>query len=457
MRFSIYCSLVLGLLFQSCSPIIKTSNLTNNRTPLPSESEVYDYFGGEKILGEIDTLGSISVNVSNSPKCNLEEELNEVHNVIRANGGNGFLVKTIKPEYNNSEIPCASFSGNMLWIDFYNQEIIAGDSALRNEWRNGFHQYEGIYEGINPQGFDITVAVQQTNDDKFQIIYLDQNAENFDQIWKEGQLKATLTNTANSNVFKADWIQIDRSLNEDFVVSFDNGLMNIINKKGEYSQTFLKLYPTENDLTLASGTSFAVSSSGHIATNNHLVKNAEKIHIWGINGDFTTSHEAKLVLQDEKNDLAILKVEVENSDSFSHIPYQLLSESKSMVGENIFVLGYPLRATMGDEIKLTNGIVSSNSGYQGDITNYQVSAAVQPGNSGGPLLDQEGQVVGIVSSKHLNAENVSYAIKVTYLNNLLEMLEINPPKTNNSSLSGLSTSEQIKAIKRFVYIVTTSE
>lgn len=457
MRFQIFCFLVLALIFHSCSPVIKTSNLTNNRASLPSESEVYDYFGGEKILGEIDTLGSISVNASTSTKCNLEEELKEVHDLVRANGGNAFLVKTIKPEYNNREVPCASFSGNILWIDFYNQEVIANDSTLKNEWRNGFHQYEGIYEGVNPQGFDITVAVQRTDDDKFQIIYLDQNADNFDQIWEEGQLKATLKNTANSNVFKADWIQIDRSLNEDFVVSFDNGLMNIMNTKVEYSQTFLKLYPTENDLTLASGTSFAISSDGYIATNNHIVNNAEKIQIWGIDGDFTKPYEAKLIIQDENNDLAILKVELENPEAFSDIPYSLLSESKSLVGENIFVLGYPLRATMGDEIKLTSGIVSSNSGFKGDVTSYQFSAPIQPGNSGGPLINQSGQVVGIVSAKHLDAENVSYAIKVTYLNNLVEMLEIDTSNSKKSDLSALSTSEKVQAIKKYVYIVTTSE
>ncbi len=445
------------ILFSSCSPVIKTSDLSNSRSPLPSNSGVYNYLGGEKILGSIDTLGHVNVNASNSTKCSLEEELTKVHNIVRSNGGNAFLVKNINLEMNTSQIPCASFSGNMLWIDFYHQEIIASDSILKREWKNGFHPFEGIYEGVNPQGQDITLGVQQTNDNRFQLLYLNQDAEKFDQIWKEGQLKATLTNTANSNVFKADWINIDRSLNENYVISFDNGLMNVMDKKNEYSQTFLKLYPTENDLTLASGTAFAISARGHIVTNYHVVRNAENINIRGINGDFSKSYKAELILQDEKNDLAILKVEPENPDYFSAIPYTLLSESKPMVGENIFVLGYPLRATMGDEIKLTNGIISSNSGFQGDITSYQISAPIQPGNSGGPLFDEQGQIVGIVSAKHIGAENVSYAIKVTYLSNLLGMLEINSTRSEMAGMSALNRSELVQDIKDYVYIVTTTE
>jgi len=77
----------------------------------------------------------------------------------------------------------------------------------------------------------------------------------------------------------------------------------------------------------------------------------------------------------------------------------------------VFILGYPLRATMGDEIKVTNGIISSRSGFKGDITTYQISAAAQPGNSGGHLFNKDGNLVEIVSAKPLEAENATYAVK----------------------------------------------
>ena len=66
---------------------------------------------------------------------------------------------------------------------------------------------------------------------------------------------------------------------------------------------------------------------------------------------------------------------------------------------------------MGDEVKLTNGIISSKTGFQGDVTTYQISVPLQAGNSGGPLFDSKGNVIGIVNAKHLGTENVSYVVK----------------------------------------------
>ncbi|MBK7970526.1 MAG: trypsin-like peptidase domain-containing protein [Bacteroidetes bacterium] len=94
------------------------------------------------------------------------------------------------------------------------------------------------------------------------------------------------------------------------------------------------------------------------------------------------------------------------------------------------MFGLPVTGYHGDEVKLTNGIISAKSGFHGDITSYQISAAVQPGNSGGPLFDENGNLVDILSAKHSEAENASYAVKISYLINLLQNLA-NPPKIQN--------------------------
>ena len=111
---------------------------------------------------------------------------------------------------------------------------------------------------------------------------------------------------------------------------------------------------------------------------------------------------------------------------------------------------------MGDEIKLTTGVVSSKSGFQGDVSLYQISAPIQPGNSGGPLFDGKGNIIGIVSAKHKGTENVSYAIKVSYLKNLMESsISTNIfPQTNkiqNQNLSG-----KVKSVKNYVYYIVCS-
>ena len=108
---------------------------------------------------------------------------------------------------------------------------------------------------------------------------------------------------------------------------------------------------------------------------------------------------------------------------------------------------------MGQEVKVTNGIVSSKSGYSGDISSYQISAPIQPGNSGGPLLDSKGNIIGIINAKHKLAENASYAIKSNYLLNLIESLDQPPVLQSINSLNGKSFTEQLKVVKNFTYII----
>lgn len=203
-----------------------------------------------------------------------------------------------------------------------------------------------------------------------------------------------------------------------------------------------------------SGTGFLVSSSGYIATNYHVIENAKKITVKGINGSFFTSYKASIVLTDKNNDLALVKLD-DPSIKFDSIPYEIVS-SQADVGQNIYILGYPLTTTMGEEVKMTNGTVSSRSGYEGNITSYQISAPAQPGNSGGPLIDQNGNVIGIVNAKHLGVENVTYAVKAAYLKTLLEMSP-EPPKACHNKLKNLSTVDQIKVLKNYTYIIDVNK
>lgn len=206
---------------------------------------------------------------------------------------------------------------------------------------------------------------------------------------------------------------------------------------------------------LGSGTCFALSTNGYLATAYHVIEDANNVRIRGINGDFSKTYKADVVAVDKNNDLALLKINDVDFSSIQGIPY-MISDKIADVGESVTVLGYPLRAYMGDEIKLTNGLVSSKTGYQGDVTTYQVSATVQPGNSGGPLFDKSGNVIGVVNSR-LNVESASYAIKTPYLKTLIVSSgkSVSLPTTN--LLMGKSLAEQVKLIKKFVYIIEIGE
>ena len=202
-----------------------------------------------------------------------------------------------------------------------------------------------------------------------------------------------------------------------------------------------------------SGTGFAITNNGYIATNYHVIKNGKNIIVKGINGNFNSGIVCKLIAKDELNDIAILKVDSANFKLANNIPYEIKIDN-SDVGLSVFILGYPLRQSMGDEIKLTNGIISSKTGYGGNEVTYQISAAAQPGNSGCPLFDIDGNIIGIVSAKHPDAENVTYAIKAIYLSKIMKIQEIEKPITTNT-LKGKSLSEQVKLIENFIYIIET--
>ncbi len=127
----------------------------------------------------------------------------------------------------------------------------------------------------------------------------------------------------------------------------------------------VKLFPTAEDIvrnvpTTSSGTGFAITSNGVIVTNHHVVENMSKIKVKGINGDFNNTYNAKILFVDKNNDLALIQISDYKFTKIENIPYTIKT-TLSNVGESIFVLGYPLRASMGDEIKLTNGIITDLS------------------------------------------------------------------------------------------------
>lgn len=169
----------------------------------------------------------------------------------------------------------------------------------------------------------------------------------------------------------------------------------------------------EAETLIWTGSGFSITGN-LIATNFHVIDNAKSIYI--TNEILKDTIPAIVLASDEITDIAILAV---GKGFLPNPKYAIISEPIK-TGTNIFVLGYPLTTTMGNEIKATSGIISSQSGYKGNKTLYQISAPIQPGNSGGPVYDLNGNVVGIVCAHHTHAENVGYAIKTKYLIELLD-------------------------------------
>lgn len=309
--------------------------------------------------------------------------------------------------------------------------------------------YAGEYEGVEVSW---KIAFLQ-KDNYFLLVNTDASQPG----WNIGDIWADLKETAYPNVFLGTRY-ISESTKHKITVTFENGIMNI--KDGDDIQQYIKMKVngTGNDeLSLSSkwsGTGFALKD-GYVVTNYHVAGNAKSIEIYGINGNFEKAYNADIVGVDKVSDLALLKISDESIARTVNPPYSFYP-SMVDVGENIYVLGYPLTQSMGDEIKLTNGIVSSKSGYEGDVTLYQISAPIQPGNSGGPMFDMKGRLVGVVCAKHTGAENASYAIKTSYLKNLIESVSSASILPTSIAPMSKELKDQVKKVKDFVYMIKCS-
>ena len=171
---------------------------------------------------------------------------------------------------------------------------------------------------------------------------------------------------------------------------------------------------TEQQEVNGSGTGFFITRNGYILTCHHVIEDASTIKV--VVGD--ALYTAKLIRDDPHNDLALLKI----YGSFSAIAFS--SKRSGKMGQEVFTIGFPSPILQGVSAKFTKGTINSLTGFQDDIRLYQISVPVQPGNSGGALLDDSGNILGVIVAQ-LDAkttfkisgslpQNVNYAIKSIY-------------------------------------------
>ena len=201
----------------------------------------------------------------------------------------------------------------------------------------------------------------------------------------------------------------------------------------------------------SSGSGFAVSNDGHVITNDHVIKGCKhiKIHHQG------KSIAATVITFDPRNDLALLKGNFHPSTVFP------LSNDKPELLQDVYVAGYPFGRKVSTSIKVTKGIISSLTGIGNNFSNIQIDAALQPGNSGGPILDDKGNVVGVAVArldkmkvlKKFGSlpENTNFGIKTSVVRNILESSNVSLPRPNTRSIS---KSKLGKAISNGIYYLS---
>ena len=197
-----------------------------------------------------------------------------------------------------------------------------------------------------------------------------------------------------------------------------------------------------------SGTGFLISSNGYLATSYHVIKEADSIAVENV---LYGRLKASVVYSDTENDICILKINTPDFKIKKQLPFSI-SRDEADLGESVYTLGFPR-----EEIVFGEGSVSASTGFGQNPNAYQVSVPVNPGNSGGPLLDGNGDLIGMVSGVQTETAGATFAIKSSRLLDAIKTEAVDtlstPVLIPKNSMRSLSRVQQIRKWKEFVFMI----
>lgn len=203
------------------------------------------------------------------------------------------------------------------------------------------------------------------------------------------------------------------------------------------------------------GTGFLIDGKGYLITNAHVVSGARQIDVQNTLGNY----HARLIQLDPQADLALLKIDDTAYHAFNGLPYGI-SKSDGDLGEDLFTLGYPR-----PEIVYNKGYLSASTGHQEDTTSFQLTIAANPGNSGTPVFNNDGEVIGVINSSQHDAQGMVFAVRSKNIFRAIDsikadsslqsvdsnLVHLHIPVT--SGLKGMTRLQQIKRIEDYIFIV----
>jgi len=263
--------------------------------------------------------------------------------------------------------------------------------------------------------------------------YLGVTIRSFSNGWSPGQVKLLMNASADPNVFTgANFGPTHDISNSPYILENPNVMkMSVFDgwSLGYIQTMVVREYPNNRNGLIATsraaesqGTCFLVSTNGIAVTSHHVVDEATEISVILADGRQVPAVVAK---QSSSSDIAILKLDAITPD------YLSFGTAKSaQIGDEIFTIGFPSKSILGADAKFTDGSISALSGFQGDATHLQISVPVQPGNSGGPVVNYQGKVVGVIaataafraffSATGALPQNVNWAVKSEYVQPMIE-------------------------------------
>jgi len=327
------------------------------------------------------------------------------------------------------------------------------------------------------------IIYNHVNENKYSIFYINPNGYFSIIHYNKGEIFTEADNVASSTInpknnkleiFKNN-DDIEFTINEKVVYKTKIEEDNRLSTFGIYSDSKTKSFlidkfsligtdeitrdlrevaSTEN--AVSSGTGFIVDNRGYILTNNHVIRNASYIELefkW--NGKIKT-YPAKVLETDEENDIALLRVVTDDFTKFGNASFSVLS-GEVPVGTDIFALGYPRSNEMGKEIKYINGVISAKSGNKGRKSHYQTTLTADHGNSGGPVFDKNGNVIGIVvegfNKGNRLSDVVTYIIKSSMISKFVKDYNSKLTISRPNNLSKESRPNMISRLSNDVCLI----
>ena len=327
-----------------------------------------------------------------------------------------------------------SFTFSQIKSEFKDSNLIVGlyQIQLKENYNNkGELFYSTFFEGeiiISSNGDNLIAKKVKTNRPYFSIT---KNGTTY-QIIDKSEISMQ-EGFFTSDLFRGEEIKLQLSSKD-------------MDHLGWYSVYTLKRITTK-DLykNISQGTGFFISSNGHILTNYHVIANSRFVNIYISDKEY----ECEIVSSNEIDDIAIIRVK----DSLLKCYPIPMTINNLAVGDDVIVLGFPLASTIGNELKLSSGIVNSNKGFQDDLRYFQLSAPIDPGNSGGPVLNKMGYVVGLITAKYTSATNIGYALNFsTVIKNIPNYIKIkkeHPSQPLSNSSIYLKYKNSIVLIKSY--------
>lgn len=197
------------------------------------------------------------------------------------------------------------------------------------------------------------------------------------------------------------------------------------------------------------GTGFVLTATGDLVTALHVISGADSVYVQDVSGN---SYKTKTVYTNPDCDVAILRIVDTTFKTLSPIPYAF-KKSKADLGEDVFTLGYPK-----DSVVFGRGYLSSFTGFDNDSLAYQVAIPVNEGNSGGPLLDNFGNIIGMIKGKQTQVDGAAFATKSNYLMKAIQNIPADFAGkkiilNSKNNMGKLNRSQQIKKLQNYVFMV----